>query len=42
MMDAISQAGEITQNAKTDHVLVISGGVVAPSLKLVDIGGIPL
>jgi polysaccharide export outer membrane protein len=39
MMDAVSQVGGITQNAKTDHVLVISGGVVTPSLKLVDMGG---
>ncbi|MFZ0602139.1 MAG: polysaccharide biosynthesis/export family protein [Roseiarcus sp.] len=39
IMDAVSQVGGITQNAKTDHVLVISGGVVAPSLKLVDMGG---
>ena len=38
-MDAVSQVGGISQNAKTDHVLVISGGVVAPSLKLVDMGG---
>jgi hypothetical protein len=38
-MDAVSQAGGITQNAKTDHVLVISGGIAEPSLKLVDIGG---
>ena len=39
LMDAVSQAGGITQNAKTDHVLVISGGFADPSLKLVDIGG---
>jgi polysaccharide export outer membrane protein len=39
MMDAVSQVGGITQNAKTDHVLVISGGVAAPSLRLVDMGG---
>jgi polysaccharide export outer membrane protein len=39
LMDALSQAGGITQNAKTDHVLVISGGIAEPSLKLVDIGG---
>lgn len=39
MLDAVSQVGGITQNAKTDHVLVISGGVVTPSLKLVDMGG---
>lgn len=39
LMDAVSQAGGITQNAKTDHVLVISGGIADPSLKLVDIGG---
>ena len=39
LMDAISQAGGIAQNAKTDHVLVISGGVAEPSLKLVDLGG---
>lgn len=39
LMDAIGQAGGITQNAKTDHVLIISGGVADPSLKLADIGG---
>ena len=39
LMDAISQTGGITLNAKTDHVLVISGGTAEPSLKLVDIGG---
>jgi polysaccharide export outer membrane protein len=39
LMDAVSQAGGITLNAKTDHVLVISGGIAEPSLKLVDIGG---
>jgi polysaccharide biosynthesis/export protein len=39
MMDAVSQVGGITQSAKTDHVLVISGGVAEPSLKLVDMGG---
>jgi len=39
LMDAVGQAGGITQNAKTDHVLVISGGIANPSLKLVDIGG---
>ncbi len=39
LMDAVSQAGGITLNAKTDHVLVISGGIADPSLKLVDIGG---
>ncbi len=39
LMDAVSQTGGITLNAKTDHVLVISGGIAEPSLKLVDIGG---
>jgi polysaccharide biosynthesis/export protein len=39
LMDAVSQVGGIAQNAKTDHVLVISGGVAEPSLKLVDVGG---
>jgi protein involved in polysaccharide export with SLBB domain len=39
LMDAVSQAGGITLNAKTDHVLVISGGIAEPSLRLVDIGG---
>jgi protein involved in polysaccharide export with SLBB domain len=39
LMDAVSQAGGITKDAKTDHVLIISGGVADPSLKLVDIGG---
>ncbi len=39
LMDAVSQAGGITLNAKTDHVLVMSGGMADPSLKLVDIGG---
>ena len=39
LMDAVSQVGGVTQNAKTDHVLVISGGVAEPSLKLVDLGG---
>ena len=42
IMDAVSQVGGITQNAKTDHGLVISGGVVAPKLELVDMGGFPL
>jgi polysaccharide export outer membrane protein len=39
LMDAVSQVGGIAQYAKTDHVLVISGGIADPSLKLVDIGG---
>jgi len=39
LMDAVSQVGGITRNAKTDHVLVISGGISEPSLKLVDMGG---
>ena len=39
LMDAVSQAGGITKDAKTDHVLIISGGIAHPSLKLVDIGG---
>ena len=39
MMDAISQVGGITRNAKTDRVLIISGGLGEPSLKLVDMGG---
>ena len=39
LMDAVSQAGGITINAKTNHVLVIRGGIAEPSLKLVDIGG---
>ena len=39
MMDAISQVGGITRNAKTDRVLIISGGLAEPSLKLVDMGG---
>ena len=39
LMDAVSQSGGIAQNAKTDKVLVISGGVADPSLRLVDIGG---
>jgi protein involved in polysaccharide export with SLBB domain len=39
LMDAVSQAGGITKDAKTDHVLIISGGIAHPSLQLVDIGG---
>jgi polysaccharide export outer membrane protein len=39
LMDAVSQSGGIAQNAKTDKVLVISGGIADPSLRLVDIGG---
>jgi polysaccharide export outer membrane protein len=39
LVDAVSELGGITQNAKTDKVLIISGGVAHPSLKLVDLGG---
>ncbi len=32
-------ASGFTTKAKVDHVLVISGGLADPTLKLVDVGG---
>jgi polysaccharide export outer membrane protein len=39
LMEAVSLAGGFSTKAKLDHVVVISGGLSEPSLKLVDVGG---
>jgi protein involved in polysaccharide export with SLBB domain len=39
LMDAVGEAGGSTTKAKLDHVLVVSGGLADPTLKLVDAGG---
>jgi hypothetical protein len=39
LMDAVDEAGGSTTKAKLDHVLVVSGGLADPTLKLVDAGG---
>src|SRR5208282_291417 len=39
LMDAVGMASGFTTKAKVDHVLVISGGLADPTLKLVDGGG---
>src|SRR5271165_4154419 len=39
LMDAVGLAGGFGAKAKVDHVLVISGGLTDPTLKLVDAGG---
>jgi protein involved in polysaccharide export with SLBB domain len=39
LMDAVGLAGGFNTKAKVDHVLVISGGIADPTLKLVDVGG---
>jgi hypothetical protein len=38
-MDAVGLAGGFSTKAKLDHVLVISGGIIDPTLKLVDLKG---
>ena len=38
LMDAVGLAGGFSTKAKLDHVLIISGGIVDPMLKLVDVG----
>lgn len=39
LMDAVGLAGGFGAKAKLDHVLIISGGLTDPTLKLVDVGG---
>src|SRR5271166_5848871 len=39
LIDAVGLAGGFSTKAKLDHVLIISGGLADPTLKLVDIGG---
>src|SRR5271166_3183902 len=39
LMDAVGLAGGFSTKAKLDHVLIISGGLADPTLKLVDVGG---
>jgi len=39
LMDAVGLAGGFTTKAKLDHVLIISGGLTEPTLKMVDAGG---
>jgi protein involved in polysaccharide export with SLBB domain len=39
LMDAVGLAGGFSTKAKLDHVLIISGGLSDPNLKLVDVGG---
>jgi protein involved in polysaccharide export with SLBB domain len=39
LMDAVGLAGGFGAKAKLDHVLVISGGISDPTMKLVDAGG---
>lgn len=39
LMDAVGLAGDFGVKAKLDHVLIISGGISDPTLKLVDAGG---
>ncbi len=40
LTDAVALAGGVGAKAKVDHVLIISGGLANPTLKLVDLGGI--
>ena len=40
LADAVSLASGVTTKAKVDHVLVISGGITNPSLRVVDLGAI--
>jgi protein involved in polysaccharide export with SLBB domain len=39
LIDAVGMAGGFTTKAKLDHVLIISGGLTDPTLRLVDVGG---
>ncbi len=40
LIDAVGLAGGFSTKAKLDHVLIISGGLADPTLKLVDVGGV--
>ncbi len=39
LIDAIGLAGGFSTKAKQDHMLIISGGVTDPTLKMIDVGG---
>jgi polysaccharide export outer membrane protein len=40
LLDAIGLAGGLSTNAKASHILVISGGIADPKLRLVDAAGV--
>jgi polysaccharide export outer membrane protein len=40
LMEAVGLAGGFGRDARVSHVLIISGGIVVPTLKMVDAGGI--